>query len=317
MNRISHDKAGNRTESLEGFYKRKPELIPVDGIQGDPLAGHFNVFSRDSCGITPYSRRDFYKVSLIIGTGTLHFADKWIEIDRPAMLISNPLVPYSWEPKSELQKGWFCIFSESFIGLDNKDFLHQAPIFNIGRTPIYFLDQSAQQTVSSLFQKMIDEIQSDYAFKYNVLRNYVQLVIHEAMRLQPADEDFRKHTNASARITELFFELLERQFPIDSPENTLKLRTAKDFACSLSIHVNHLNRSVKECTGKTTSSIIAARITSEARALLLHTDWDISEVAYALGFEYASYFTNFFRKQTGQAPGIVRLSARSARPLAV
>ena len=92
---------------------------------------------------------------------------------------------------------------------------------------------------------MMNEINSDYIHKYNVLRNYLHLIVHEAMKMQPTQQ-FEKHSNAAVRICHLFFELLERQFPIDSPHFQLKLKTANDFAYGLSVHVNHLNRAVKK-----------------------------------------------------------------------
>ena len=101
-------------------------------------------------------------------------------------------------------------------------------------------------------------------------------------------------------------ELLDRQFPIDTPEHVLKLKTANDYASSLSVHVNHLNRAVKEVTGKTTTEHIADRIIKEAKALLAHTDWNISEIAYTLGFEYPAYFNNFFKKLTNTTPKSLR-----------
>jgi AraC-like DNA-binding protein len=67
-----------------------------------------------------------------------------------------------------------------------------------------------------------------------------------------------------------------------------------------------LNSSVKEVTGKPTTAHIAERIISEAKALLQHTDWSIAEIAYALGFEYPTYFNNFFKKKTGQVPKSIR-----------
>jgi len=82
----------------------------------------------------------------------------------------------------------------------------------------------------------------------------------------------------------------------------LELRTAQDFAKNLSIHVNYLNSAVKEVTGKTTTAHIGDRIIAEAKALLQHTDWNIAEIAYALGFEYPTYFNNFFKKKTGYIP---------------
>jgi AraC-like DNA-binding protein len=122
--------------------------------------------------------------------------------------------------------------------------------------------------------------------------------------MQPS-ENPSKHNNAAERITSVFLELLERQFPIESAERPLGLKTAQDFAKSLSVHTN-LNSSVKEMTGKSTTSHIAERIISEAKALLQHTDWNVAEIAYALGFEYPTYFNNFFKKKTGYIPKSVR-----------
>jgi AraC family transcriptional regulator, transcriptional activator of pobA len=82
----------------------------------------------------------------------------------------------------------------------------------------------------------------------------------------------------------------------------LQLRTAKDYADRLAIHVNHLNKALKENTGKTTTHLISGRIVQEAKILLRHTDWNVSEIAYALGFEEVAHFSNFFKKQTTLAP---------------
>jgi AraC-like DNA-binding protein len=294
-----------KSESLKEFYARHGELKhrPVDTPQG-----HFNVYTRaDYCNrVVPYNRRDFYKITLIIGTGTLYYADKGIEINRPALLFSNPLIPYSWEALSTQQEGYFCLFTEEFFMVDGRlTSLQEIPTFKVGGTPVFFISDEQVDFISSLYVKMLAEIQSEYIYKYDVLRNYTSLIIHEAMKMQPADSYF-KHHNASSRITNLFIELLERQFPIDSPRHALNLKTAADYASRLSVHVNHLNRSVKDVTGKTTTEHIADRIVKEAKALLLHTDWNVSEIAYSLGFEYPSHFNNFFRKQTSSTPSAFR-----------
>ncbi|TAE46073.1 MAG: AraC family transcriptional regulator, partial [Bacteroidetes bacterium] len=113
--------------------------------------------------------------------------------------------------------------------------------------------------------------------------------------------------NAAYRITSVFLELLERQFPIEDIRNPLQLKTAQEYARQLNIHVNYLNRSVKEVTGKTTTTHICERISSEAKALLQHTDWNVADIAYALGFEYPTYFNNFFKKHTGTNPRAFRM----------
>jgi AraC-like DNA-binding protein len=134
-----------------------------------------------------------------------------------------------------------------------------------------------------------------------VLRNLVFELLHFAMKL-PSTKFDKQPANASQRISSLFLELLERQFPIDDNHQTLNLRSASDFAKQLNIHVNHLNRSIKETTEKTTSQIIGERIVRESKILLKHSMWNVSEIAYALGFTEATHFNNFFKKHTQLSP---------------
>lgn len=302
-------------ENLQQFYARQPHANPLGLTLNNAGPGHFNVFTRQSCFTqTPYVRRDFYKVSLIIGTGKLYYASKWIHIDRPALLFSNPMVPYAWEAISKEQEGWYCLFTESFIlPAERRESLQDSPLFRIDGSPVFFIDPQQLEELSAIFRKMHAEMQSIYAHKYDLLRNYLHIIIHEAMKMQPADE-YKQHHNASSRITSLFLELLERQFPIDTPETILRLRTANDFASNLSVHVNSLNRSVKDMTGRTTTEHITARIVREAQALLTHTDWNISEIAYSLGFEYPAYFNNLFKKQTGLTPSEARKQPLAPAP---
>jgi len=295
-----------KTETIEDFYKR---ISPGYSLEADYKPQQFNVQRRNyNCGTsaTAYNRRDFYKISLVIGLGTLYYAEKGIEIDRPALMFSNPMIPYSWEPASEEQSGYFCLFTENFIHADShQNSVLESPLFKVGSNPVFFLTPEQEEKASLIFESMIQEIETEYLHKTELLRTYVHLLIHEALKMQPAQSYF-KHANATSRITNLFLELLERQFPIDTPKHQLKLKTPSDFASTLSLHVNHLNRAVKQITGKTTGLHIADRIISEAKALLKHTDWNIAEIANCLGFEYPAYFNNFFKKHTLLTPSSFR-----------
>jgi len=80
------------------------------------------------------------------------------------------------------------------------------------------------------------------------------------------------------------------------------MRSASDYASRLNVHVNHLKRVVKDTTGKNTSQIIAERILQEAKILLKHSRWNVSEIGYASGFTEATHFNNFFKKRTMLTP---------------
>ncbi|MVM39986.1 helix-turn-helix domain-containing protein [Spirosoma sp. HMF3257] len=302
------------TISLDDFYK---EIAPAEGGRLNSLLpeginkeiGHFNIFSmadliaryRDK-PFMPYNRRAYYKISFISGRNRAEYADKVIDIEKNALLFATPKVPYHYLPQDMDQSGYFCVFTDEFL-IQSKSgvVLDELPIFQPGGYPIFQLSDEEADDIRFIFRKMYKELASDYAYKYDLIRNYVLELIHYGQKLQPATSLYPTHT-ASARVSSLFVELLERQFPIESPHQKLSLRTAKDYAERLAIHVNHLNKVLKENTGKTTTDIISSRIVQEAKILLKQTDWNVSEIAYSLGFEEVAHFSNFFRKQTSLSP---------------
>jgi AraC-like DNA-binding protein len=271
--------------------------------------GHFNVFDIaevmtrvKKTGTMPYNRREYYKISLINGRNRAEYADKVIPIDQHALLFATPRIPYHWVPEDEDQSGDFCIFTGDFFSRSTVGVsADELPIFQAGAYPVFRLSAAEAEEIGAIFRKMHREIGSGYAYKYDLLRTYVMELIHYGQKLQPATALYPAHT-AAARVSSLFIELLERQFPIESPQQQLKLRTAKDYAAMLSVHVNHLNKVLKEHTGKTTTALITGRVVQEAKVLLRQTDWNVSEIAQCLGFEETAHFSNFFRKHTAMTP---------------
>jgi len=292
--------------TIEDFYKQTSSIIP-EGINKE--IGHFNVFRIDDMiaqtkkkGVMPYNRRAYYKISMIRGRNKAEYADKVIPIEKNALLFATPKIPYNYVPLDDNQSGLFCIFTPEFLVQTKSGIvLDDLPIYQPGGYPIFQVSDEQAEEISAILIKMHNELSSDYAYKYDLIRNYVLELIHYGQKLQPATSLYPTH-NASARVSSLFVELLERQFPIESPNQRLSLRTAKDYADRLAVHVNHLNKVLKENTGKTTTDIISSRLIQEAKILLKQTNWNISEIAYSLGFEQVAHFSNFFRKQTSLAP---------------
>ena len=161
--------------------------------------------------------------------------------------------------------------------------------------------------MEELFRRMQRELHSDYAHKHDLIRNCLVEIIHLALRSKPTETLYHR-LDANVRITAVFKELLDRQFPLEAPSERFGLRSAHDFSQRLSIHTNHLNRALKLTTGKTTTELIAERVAAEAKTLLRHTNLSVSEIAFSLGFEDAAHFNHVFKKQTGQAPSGFRKS---------
>ncbi|WP_031530185.1 helix-turn-helix domain-containing protein [Dyadobacter crusticola] len=289
-------------------------LLP-EGIQEE--VGHFNVFNLDE--IMPTARekptvscasRAFYKISFLTGRSKADYPDQTIEISQPTLVFTTPKSPFYWSPAGQ-QTGRFCVFTAEFLHPAKSGvMLDELPIFKSPEHPVYALSNEDIARTQRIFDNMNEEINSNYAYKYDLLRAYTLELIHLGQKLQSTVMLHPNHS-ASARTTSLFLELLERQFPLESPQQKVMLRTAKQFADHLAVHINHLNKVLKETTGLTTTELIAGRIVQEAKALLRHTDWTIAEIAESLGFSDFAHFAKFFKAETSIAPGAYRSQAKS------
>lgn len=292
----------DKIETIEEFYKRKFDWMP-DHIRSE--IGHFNVFKLDpfvgsNAKPVPYKRRDYFKIMLVVGNSKVHYADQVVEVQKQALTFSNPQIPYKWEHIDQVRSGVFCIFNQHFFHRFGN--LNQYAVFQPGGTHVFELTDEQVHQVNGLFQRMSEELHSDFIHKYDALRTIVFELIHFAIKMRPSANFDKLAINASQRISTLFLELLERQFPIDDNHQAVNLRSASDYARQLNVHVNHLNRAVKETTQKTTSQIIAERIAQEAKILLKHSTWPVSEIAQALAFREVTHFNNFFKKHVNISP---------------
>ena len=279
----------------------------LDNLKTEPTQFRVAPSNEGNCSLASYNRRDFYKITLTTnGSSQLLYANRGIRIDKPALVFTNPMVPYSWEGDHAGAKGYFCVFTDEFLHSGKRmDSLEESTLFKAGGDPVYFLDDAQTDYIYNLFKRMHQELDTEYLYKYELIRNHLNLIIHEAIKMQPAVAYFTPQ-NAASRITKLFLALLEKQFPVDSIQYTLALKKASDYADKLAVHVNHLNAAVSEITGRSTTTHINDRILAEAKSLLTHTNWSVAEIANSLGFDYSSYFNNFFKKHTGLTPMALR-----------
>lgn len=281
------------------------EISDIPGLNMEDLRlTGFKVHQLSATADVPVrtGRRDFYKMGLVTGDMTIDYGGHLLEIKGTVLFFVNPKVPHSIVRRVNRTSGYACIFTEHFI---NNSVLQDSPLFSIGDNPVIVLNEEQAQFMTGIYKKMVSVYKGAYPYKTDMIRNSIELIIHEALRIQPS-QNASSVRNAATRIYHLFVDQLERQFPIERNSEPLRLRTAQDFATGLSVHVNYLNRAVKQVTGKPTSVHIAARIIAEAKALLQHTDWSIADIAYALGFEYPAYFNNYFKRIAGTTPNSFR-----------
>jgi len=293
----------DQTESLPDFKRS----IQLDSNTITNQNTQFSFFSSDQCKNNDilYRRRDFFKVSFLRGDYVVHYSDESIRVDGASLSIFNPNVPYTIETLHEDYNAGYFIFSDLFYDDYFKQPIGQFPLFEGGHKAVYRLDKNQEEFVKSLFLKIESHISDTYENKYDLIRNTISELLHFACNLNPASE--RVHTfNAQERLVNVFIELLDRQFPVNSGTKSNMIRKASDFADILNVHVNYLNRVVKNITGKSTTQYIYERYLKESIILLRHTNYSISEIAYSLGFSDASHFNHFFKNMTTAKPSDYR-----------
>jgi len=285
-----------KTESFQYFENSEDlEFVPT---------GEFYVNKRENVPLHMSHdsfRRDFYKLIFIEkGSGLLHFGDKTIAVAKNTLFFSNPETPFSWDPENSEQTGFFCMFTKDFIF--NSQDLQRDYLQSVLDSDNFVLPLNKEDTgfIRVIIENIYSEAQSGYVSKYDLLRNYTWIILHKLIKGN--DNSLPHQHNASERISRMFLNILESSFLINSPSDTIRLKTPFAFARQLSVHVNHLNRALKASTGKTTTDLISARIMHEAKSLLKHTNWSISDISNCLHFQHPSNFQAFFKKQTGLSP---------------
>lgn len=79
----------------------------------------------------------------------------------------------------------------------------------------------------------------------------------------------------------------------------------------------HFARSFKQAFGVPPHRYLLTRRIEQASTLLRDTDWPVTDIAFATGWESLGTFGRIFRDITGKSPSVLRREARAeARPLA-
>ncbi|RBQ15869.1 AraC family transcriptional regulator [Spongiactinospora rosea] len=86
--------------------------------------------------------------------------------------------------------------------------------------------------------------------------------------------------------------------------------TVRSAAMRLGVTSGYLREVVVAQTGRTPGQIIRSAVLTEAQRLLANTGMTCAQVADRLGFEDASYFSRFFRREAGAPPSAYRRQAR-------
>lgn len=110
----------------------------------------------------------------------------------------------------------------------------------------------------------------------------------------PAKTSLTDNVSRPAQITRGFRKLLL--------ENFQSQKSPSFYAYRLNISESYLNEAVKRTTGFTVTYWIQQQVVLEAKRLLCFSQFNVKEIAYALGYKDHTYFSKLFKQFTRMTP---------------
>lgn len=121
------------------------------------------------------------------------------------------------------------------------------------------------------------------------------MIESERTKIAPSENELEKTQNTTLQN---FLKILE--------DNYHRPVGVDFYAEKLFMSPRNLNLICKSILHQTVSEIIETRKLIEAKNLLTHSDMNISEIGFELGYKEKAYFTNVFKRRTGQTPSDFR-----------
>tara|TARA_R110002153_G_scaffold18394_1_gene64296 strand:+ start:35 stop:685 length:651 start_codon:yes stop_codon:yes gene_type:complete len=192
-------------------------------------------------------------------------------------------------------EGFYGVFDKDFIlhFLKNQNSLDELPFFSENGSPLIKLSKEVNKEISSLLYKLEEEYLNQFEDKHRM----IGVLLCQILLLMKRRASFlmdKKIYSASELLTRDFIEAAKARF--------ITHKSVTYYAELFHVTSNHLNKCVKECTGKNVSSHISDMIILEAKVMLQQTDLAVSIIAFKLNFESVNYFSRFFKKYTGITP---------------
>jgi len=243
-------------------------------------------------------RHDFFEVLYLLKGSGFHVIDSnKYEIKPPCVFFMSPGQAHKLELSNDIE-GFIFIFTADFYLLNrsNQNSLIEFPFFytiNQDNPPLLLDKKSDVIFLESIFRQGIAEICQPCNYTNELLRSLLDLILIICTSRYPFNDNMLNKGKGQI-LVKRFFHLIE--------ENHQKNLSLSDYSAMIGVTPNHLTQTVKLLIGKTSFQIIKAKQLLEVKRLLVHTNLSVSEIANQLNFEDQSYFTKFFKRETGITP---------------
>lgn len=287
--------------------------VPVYTLEPDEITGsrqfrvyHFEGSMPTQADLLIPHRKDHYLLVFVRRADSR----QWIDM-TPYVLKENTIYfsgPNQVIVKEEVNQLWSTgiAFTSEFLALQGNASLTKLPLIqNPQNEHELRLTEADILVVEELLNKIRMEYHQPGEWQQRMLSAYLTVLLTYLSRLYT--EQFAGNEPSADK-------LLLKTFQARIDEHFGHLHEVGEYASLLNMSAGHLSEVVKAQSGKPAIKHIHERLALEARRLLVHTHHSLKEIAYELGFSDASYFSRFFKRETGVTPAEYRINIRKMYP---
>ncbi len=269
-----------------------PFIITRFGIMNDTAQAEF-----------PH-RHDYYEIIFVEdGEGT-HIIDyEPYKLQTPAFYFLTKGQIHFWKLTKKL-RGRVLLFPREFlipppvaVNIDDDLLI----INGLSKAPHVIIGKDDAVKIDELLKNINEEYLRKTDASLSILRAYVHILLVILLRIHARNQETDILTVSNALVHK-FRQLVS--------ENYLLERSVQAYADLLGVSATHLRDTVKEITGYSPGQIIRQEIIYEAKRKLANTELTTAQVGYSLNFEDTSYFSRFFKRETGFSPSAYREDIR-------
>ena len=193
--------------------------------------------------------------------------------------------------------GWMVLFRAEFLPSETQTTADLLPVLGLDRLPHHLsLSTGDFHAVSEVVTRMQQDaaIEAEPKDVHALLRYQLCALLLRLTILQDRQVGAADTRSLALQRFAKFRKLVEQNFA--------GWHQVSAYAAALACTEKSLTRAALEATGQSAKSVITARIALEAKRMLAHTDRPIYLIAEGLGFEEATNFAKFFKREAGFTP---------------
>ena len=283
--------------------------VPVFSLEQDPVLPGKLFSMKHFEGVLPHQselliphRKDYYLFVFARRGGARFWSDmtSYETKDNTLYFMGPNQVIVKEEPKC--MWGTALAFDKEFLALHDNASLARLPIVrNEQNTSELLLSEAEIAFTEDMLTKIQKEYNEPGEWQQRMITAYLTLLLTYLSRLY--GEQYENHPPSNDKS-------LLKKYQAAIEENFREIHQVGEYATMLYVSSGHLREVIKAQSGKPAIAHIQERMVLEARRMLFHSEYSLKEIGFDLGFSDASYFSRFFKRETGVTPAEYRALTR-------